>query len=449
MHSTPSLAVPGRHAASRNHSHSVSLGTLNPTHRVTRRKSVSSTAANNMAVMAAAVQGMNDTTLGTMGLPDRLSAKYNKGTRIAEPIATERPCTADSGSVPTTRYLSMDDMDQGGQSLGRDIAIVKEPSSIVNVGDATKSRGRRASEGASLAKFDGKRTSGELKCEKCGKFYKHRSCLAKHLWEHTPEWSYTSKLLISKHQQVQLLEAASVLVTMNQDASVPPGSAKASDSDDSPASPAASGYSEIQDDDTSSVETSPPPMSEDAYVPENSEIRESKRYSGNSSIFSRSYQSAPSGSITASSMPTTVSYGSYRYGGYQRRPSIVGAGMSGPSTFDDEAGLAAAVELCNFGTPRTGPLQLPPDIPPVPPLPERYQSHNAKLSIGSIGCPVYQQDLGLPPPLTHRLSDERDVRMYQSHVRHVDEEEDDFDQLSLSRGRSDEDDDGVFGRMEE
>ena len=30
-------------------------------------------------------------------------------------------------------------------------------------------------------------------------------------WEHTPEWQYTSKLLISKHQQVQLLEAASVL----------------------------------------------------------------------------------------------------------------------------------------------------------------------------------------------------------------------------------------------
>ena len=406
-----------------------------------------------MAVMAAAVQGMNDTSLGTAGLPDCLPVKHNKGTRIAEPIATGRPYTADSGSISTTRYLTMDDdMDQGGQDFGRDIAIVRKPSTIAKVGDATKSRGRRASEGASLAKFDGKRTSGELKCEKCGKFYKHRSCLAKHLWEHTPEWSYTSKLLISKHQQVQLLEAASVLVTMNQDSSVTPDSVKASDSDDSPVSSAVSGYSEIQDDDTSSVETSPPPLSEDAYVPENSEIRESKRYSDNSSNFSRSYQSAPSGSITASSMPTTVSYGSYRYGGYQRRPSTSGFGTSGPSTFDDEACLAAAVELCNFETPRTGPIHLPPDIPPVPPLPERYQSHNAKVSTGSIGYPAYQQDLGLPPPLTHRLSDERDVRTYQSHAghaRHVDEEEDDFDELSVFRGRSDEDDDGVFGRMEE
>ncbi|KAL9121539.1 MAG: hypothetical protein Q9187_001910 [Circinaria calcarea] len=402
--------------------------------------------------MAAAVQGMADTTLGTIGLPDRLSTKNNKDTRIGEPIATGRPYTADPGSISSTRFHNMDDdMDQGVQDPVGNIAVIRELPSVVNLGNATKNRGRRASEGASLTKFDSKRTSGELKCEKCGKFYKHRSCLAKHLWEHTPEWSYTSKLLISKHQQVQLLEAASVLVTMNQDSSVPPDSVKASDSDDSPASPAASGYSEIQDDDTSSVETSPPPLSENAYMPENSEIRESKRYSSNSSTFSRSYQSIPSGSVAASSMPTTASYGSYRHGGYQRRPSTSGVGTTGPSAFDDEAGLAAAVELCNFGTPRTGPIQLPPDIPPVPPLPERYQSHNAKLPISSIDYPVYQQDLGHPPPLTHRLSDERDVRMYQSHVghvRHVDEE-DDFDQMSVSRGRSDEDDDGVFGRMEE
>lgn len=59
-----------------------------------------------------------------------------------------------------------------------------------------------------------------LRCEACGKAYKHISSLAKHLWEHTPEWTMTKKLLISKHQQVQLLEAASILVGMNE-----PGSA--------------------------------------------------------------------------------------------------------------------------------------------------------------------------------------------------------------------------------
>ena len=61
------------------------------------------------------------------------------------------------------------------------------------------------------------RVKEELKCEACGKGYKHISSLAKHLWEHTPEWNVTKKLLMSKHQQVQLLEAASILVGMNED----------------------------------------------------------------------------------------------------------------------------------------------------------------------------------------------------------------------------------------
>lgn len=61
------------------------------------------------------------------------------------------------------------------------------------------------------------RLKEELKCQSCGKGYKHVSSLAKHLWEHTPEWNITSKLLMSKHQQVQLLEAASVLVSMNEE----------------------------------------------------------------------------------------------------------------------------------------------------------------------------------------------------------------------------------------
>ncbi|KAI5964857.1 uncharacterized protein KGF55_001928 [Candida pseudojiufengensis] len=60
------------------------------------------------------------------------------------------------------------------------------------------------------------RVKEDIRCEACGKGYKHISSLAKHLWEHTPEWNVTKKLLISKHQQVQLLEAASILIGMNE-----------------------------------------------------------------------------------------------------------------------------------------------------------------------------------------------------------------------------------------
>ncbi|KAJ3043658.1 hypothetical protein HDV00_004431 [Rhizophlyctis rosea] len=49
-------------------------------------------------------------------------------------------------------------------------------------------------------------------CETCGKIYKHPNCLSKHRWEHTEHWKEAAKFSLSKHQQVQLLEAASILV---------------------------------------------------------------------------------------------------------------------------------------------------------------------------------------------------------------------------------------------
>ncbi len=48
-------------------------------------------------------------------------------------------------------------------------------------------------------------------CEVCGKIYKHRNCLSKHRWEHHDAWEHTKKVCQTKHQQVQLLEAAQVL----------------------------------------------------------------------------------------------------------------------------------------------------------------------------------------------------------------------------------------------
>ncbi|PCH38965.1 hypothetical protein WOLCODRAFT_141029 [Wolfiporia cocos MD-104 SS10] len=60
-------------------------------------------------------------------------------------------------------------------------------------------------------KGTGKRRGTIFKCESCSKVYKHPSCLIKHRWEHSPHWREASKFLLSKHQQVQLLEAAAIL----------------------------------------------------------------------------------------------------------------------------------------------------------------------------------------------------------------------------------------------
>lgn len=91
--------------------------------------------------------------------------------------------------------------------------VIAPPVSKLSSSVPTLTRGfvtRRISEGETG------RLKEQLNCEACGKGYKHISSLAKHLWEHTPEWNMTKKLLLSKHQQVQLLEAASILVTMQE-----------------------------------------------------------------------------------------------------------------------------------------------------------------------------------------------------------------------------------------
>jgi len=45
-----------------------------------------------------------------------------------------------------------------------------------------QARIRRASEGQHLVKDGKKSNSSDLKCDKCGKGYKHSSCLTKHLF---------------------------------------------------------------------------------------------------------------------------------------------------------------------------------------------------------------------------------------------------------------------------
>ena len=139
------------------------------------------------------------------------------------------------------------------------------------------------------------------------------------------------------------------------------------DSDNS-SSPAASGSSE-REDDLSSTETTPPPQADNAY-------REQKRYSNTSSAYSRSYQSVFSESAPADNH----GFAHYRQWSTSSANRPLTAATSIADSYNDEesADVAAAMNLlsCSYsGTPKSGPIHAASDIPPVPPLPEKYANH--------------------------------------------------------------------------
>lgn len=203
-----------------------------------------------------------------------------------------------------------------------------------------------------------------------------------------------------------MLEAASVLVGLNEAAE---GATKV-ESDHSSASPAASGSSDLPDDDMSSTDTTPPPQA-DEY---------SKRYS-NASSLPHSYQS---GSIFSDG--PAQHWGHYRQWS-QDRPDTSATSYAGSNYGDeDHVDMAAAMNLlsCSYGTPKSGPVSLPPDVPPVPPLPAKYLSMNKDALSGSTNTPT--------APLS-RENHSRDVDM------------DDDDESYAGEDASE----GFFGKMEE
>ena len=145
-------------------------------------------------------------SMGTSGAATMQSPRIRRHTMVPNHSSTS---TIESGTSPPRG--------QGGYGSSPERAIVPGGVDI-------KKKPRAMSEMTS-------EVSGGMICEICGKGYKHASCLSKHRyvsgrlwliliemirWEHSPHWSQTSKLLISKHQQVQLLEAAQILVHMNR-----------------------------------------------------------------------------------------------------------------------------------------------------------------------------------------------------------------------------------------
>ncbi|KAI1384567.1 uncharacterized protein F4822DRAFT_367015 [Hypoxylon trugodes] len=429
---------PLSHSRNNSHNYSALSGALNATHRVTRRKSMTNTAAN-VAAVAAALEEAGD-KVGP--LPIGVSSR--RGT-MSKPAAARSAIVGSlpspPASLPTHRFSL------GMKPEGAENAIDDDSNdmSADEEGDAGlhKARIRRASDGQPLTKEGRKINRIELRCDKCGKGYKHSSCLTKHLWEHTPEWSLTSKLLISKHQQVQLLEAASVLVAMNtNDATTPPDSAKDFASDPESASPTASGYSELHDD-RSSADTTPPPHPEALGMTNTLAYRSAPKRNSSGSGYSRSFQSAVSGSFFPGSIPNGNGFGHMRHASSDRRPPS--SGMN--STGQDDRDLAAAVELlsCSFGSnPGSRDTRLPEDAPPVPPLPAQYLDHAAFASTSFINSFPSGQ---MPESFTRgELRHNEDVKMEDSESSVMDDDEGE----RRSRARSsEEDDDMMFGRMED
>ena len=224
-----------------------------------------------------------------------------------------------------------------------------------------------------------------------------------------------------------------MLVGMNQDVPAELDPVKGPESDNSSASPAASGSSGLPDDDEySSAETTPPPMADQYGMPEGVNYHRSKRYSGNSSSFSRSYQSAPS-----SSFPSAQGFAGMSALSPSSRPGTSGFnGLSSSQIDEDEASLVAAVQsLCSFGTPRNGPVLLPPDVPPVPPLPAQFAEKGLQFAKAPIG---HQEPIG-GTVTVHEVSD-KDIEMEDHHNPGSYEER--------PGSGYDEADEGVFGGME-
>jgi hypothetical protein len=128
--------------------------------------------------MAAAVREAGETTLGMPIANRRNTMSKNASARSGALGSLPSP----PASLPShrMRIISTGKLDRG------ESAIDDEPNDD-DMDDEEEtgfkqSRMRRASEGQHLMKDGKKSNGGDLKCDKCGKGYKHSSCLSKHLF---------------------------------------------------------------------------------------------------------------------------------------------------------------------------------------------------------------------------------------------------------------------------
>lgn len=154
---------------------------------------MTSTAVNNVAAIVAAVGVAEEPTGSSQQSRRRSYTVKAGGGRGADSASVGKPNSINHAG----RTRGNDDVLGGGEpdSAMDESAVVDGLAGIDSVGSMAKARARRASEGSYLSRNEGKKSNGELRCEKCGKGYKHSSCLTKHLLVslakhlfYTPRW---------------------------------------------------------------------------------------------------------------------------------------------------------------------------------------------------------------------------------------------------------------------
>ena len=162
--------IPGRppHTYSHARNLSTSLATSsahNATHRVTRRKSMTGSSANRDAVVAA-LKEVGSLPVNAAAARARAASKRSRsGSPTGLPAQNPKFSPEIKPEVPSNTSAVEDDHMSGDE----------KPLHF------EKARVRRASDGQPLSKDGRKSNRVELRCEQCGKGYKHSSCLTKHL----------------------------------------------------------------------------------------------------------------------------------------------------------------------------------------------------------------------------------------------------------------------------
>ncbi len=139
---------------------------------------MTSTAVNNVAAIVAAVGVAEEPTGPSQQSRRRSYTVKSGGGRVVDSASVGKPNSINHA----WRTRGNDGVFDGEPSAAMDkAAVVDRGAGLDSVGNISKARARRASEGSYLSRNEGKKSNGELRCEKCGKGYKHSSCLTKHL----------------------------------------------------------------------------------------------------------------------------------------------------------------------------------------------------------------------------------------------------------------------------